>query len=152
MLRDNTVLPTAVYRVYDAAGRLLYVGVSCDPELRLDAHSHGAPWAADCHRETLTWYDTRPAALAAEAEAIASEDPVYNVKGKPAAEPVRVTLNIPPGLYRDLDRWAREAADAIDVPRVGVQDAVRAMVRVITGGEARNAEILVLAEVRRGRI
>jgi hypothetical protein len=62
-----------------------------------------------------------------------------------------VTLNFPPGLYRDLDRWAREAADSIGVPRVGVQDAVRAMVAVITGGEARNAEILVLAEVRRGR-
>jgi hypothetical protein len=67
------------------------------------------------------------------------------------AKPVRVTLNFPPGLYRDLDRWAREAADSIGVPRVGVQDAVRAMVAVITSGEARNAEILVLAEVRRAR-
>jgi hypothetical protein len=66
-------------------------------------------------------------------------------------KPVRVTLNFPPDLFRDLDRWAREAADALDVPRVGVQDAVRAMVRVITSGEARNAEILVLAEVRRAR-
>jgi hypothetical protein len=62
-----------------------------------------------------------------------------------------VTLNFPPGLYRDLDRWARGAADSIGVPRVGVQDAVRAMVAVITAGEARNAEILVLAEIRRGR-
>lgn len=63
-------------------------------------------------------------------------------------KPVRVTLNFPPNLFRQLDRWTREAADSLDVPRVGVQDAVRAMVKVIAAGEARNAEILVLAELR----
>ena len=63
-------------------------------------------------------------------------------------KPVRVTLNFPPDLFRQLDRWTREAADSLGVPRVGVQDAVRAMVKVITAGEARNAEILVLAELR----
>ena len=70
--------------------------------------------------------------------------------GKPArVKPVRVTLNFPPDLFRQLDQWTRDAADAIDVPRVGVQDAVRAMVRVITSGEARNAESSVFAELRK---
>ena len=72
--------------------------------------------------------------------------------GKPArVKPVRVTLNFPPDLFRQLDQWTRDAADAIDVPRVGVQDAVRAMVRVITSGEARNAESSVFAELRKER-
>lgn len=66
-------------------------------------------------------------------------------------KPVRVTLNFPPDLFRQLDGWTREAADAIGAPRVGVQDAVRAMVRVIASGEARNAETHVLAELRRER-
>lgn len=46
-------------------------------------------------------------------------------------KPVRVTLNFPPELFRQLDHWTREAADEIGVPRIGVQDAVRAMVRVM---------------------
>jgi hypothetical protein len=66
-------------------------------------------------------------------------------------KPVRVTLNFPPDLFRQLDQWTRDAADAIDVPRVGVQDAVRAMVRVITSGAARNAESSVFAELRKAR-
>jgi hypothetical protein len=66
-------------------------------------------------------------------------------------KPVRVTLNFPPELFRQLDRWTRDAADTIDAPRVGVQDAVRAMVRVITSGDARNAENQILAELRRER-
>jgi hypothetical protein len=50
-------------------------------------------------------------------------------------KPVRVTLNLPPDLFRQLDRWTREAADTIDAPRVGVQDALRAMVRVAIGAD-----------------
>lgn len=64
-----------------------------------------------------------------------------------AVKPVRVTLNFPPELFRQLDRWTDEAAVAIGEPRVGVQDAVRAMVHVIATGEARNAESRVLAQL-----
>jgi hypothetical protein len=64
------------------------------------------------------------------------------------AKPARVTLNLPPELYRELVRWTGTAADAIDVPRVGVQEALRAMVRVMTAGQARNAEQQVFAAIR----
>lgn len=67
------------------------------------------------------------------------------------AKPVRVTLNFPPELFRQLDGWTREAADAIGAPRVGVQDAVRAMVRVVTSGEAPSCAARVLAELRAER-
>jgi len=67
------------------------------------------------------------------------------------AKPVRVTLNFPPELFRQLDGWAREAADTIGAPRVGVQDAVRAMIRVITGDEAPSCSARVLAELRTNR-
>jgi hypothetical protein len=63
-------------------------------------------------------------------------------------KPARITLNLPPGLYRQLARWADEAAETMNVPRVGVQDALRAMVSVITGDEAPSCSARVLAEVR----
>ncbi len=51
--------------------------------------------------------------------------------GRPAAEEpkARVTLNLPASMYRDIERWSTEAADALGVPRVSVQDALRGMIR-----------------------
>lgn len=42
-------------------------------------------------------------------------------------KPVRVTLNIPPELYRELRKWTNSAADEIGAPQVSQQDAMRAM-------------------------
>jgi hypothetical protein len=46
------------------------------------------------------------------------------------SKPVRITLDLSPELYRQLTRWADEAAVELDVPRVALADAVRAMIRV----------------------
>jgi hypothetical protein len=53
-----------------------------------------------------------------------------------------VTLNIPPDLYRQLTRWTDTAAVALDVPRVGVQDALRAMMRVGINDTAATGKVL----------
>jgi hypothetical protein len=66
----------------------------------------------------------------------------------PQQKPARITLNLPPELYRELIRWTGTAAEAIDVPRVGVQEALRAMVRVVTEGQARNAEPQIFTAIR----
>jgi hypothetical protein len=57
-------------------------------------------------------------------------------------------LSSPPGeLYRELDRWTRDAADAIGRPRLSVQDALRA---ILTAGMRDSAaEAAVLAELQR---
>ena len=65
------------------------------------------------------------------------------------SKPVRVTLNFPPDLFRQLDHWTRDAADATDRPRVSIQDAVRAMIQAITSGHAPDAERYVLDQLRR---
>ncbi len=57
------------------------------------------------------------------------------------ARPARITLNMPPELYRQLQRWAGDAAEALDRPRVGVQDALRAMIRATVSGTAAEAVI-----------
>jgi hypothetical protein len=43
---------------------------------------------------------------------------------------VRITLDLSPELYRQLTVWADSAAVTLDVPRVSLADAVRAMIRV----------------------
>ena len=46
------------------------------------------------------------------------------------SKPVRITLDLSPELYRQLTAWADSAAVTLDVPRVSLADAVRAMIRV----------------------
>jgi hypothetical protein len=46
------------------------------------------------------------------------------------SKPVRITLDLSPELYRQLTEWAASAAIALDVPRVPLADAIRAMIRV----------------------
>jgi hypothetical protein len=48
------------------------------------------------------------------------------------SKPVRVTLDLSPELYRQLTQWADSAAVTLDVPRVALADAMRAMIRVTT--------------------
>ena len=48
------------------------------------------------------------------------------------SKPVRITLDLSPELYRQLTQWADSAAIALDVPRVALADAMRAMIRVTT--------------------
>jgi hypothetical protein len=75
------------------------------------------------------------------------------VAGKPAArgKDARITLNLPADLYRQLVRWTDGAAEAINVPRVGVQDALRAMIRVMTDDSSPNATARVLTQLRQER-
>jgi len=62
------------------------------------------------------------------------------------SKPVRITVDLSPELYRQLTQWADSAAVALDVPRVPLADAMRAMIRVT----AENPEE-VLDRLRRDR-
>jgi len=46
------------------------------------------------------------------------------------SKPVRITVDLSPELYRQLTRWTDLAAIELDVPRVALADAMRAMIRV----------------------
>ncbi|WP_187365712.1 hypothetical protein [Trebonia kvetii] len=46
------------------------------------------------------------------------------------SKPVRITLDLSPELYRQLTEWTQSAAIELDVPRVALADAVRAMIKV----------------------
>ena len=74
--------PAAVYRLWDAAGCLLYIGSAYDPEHRCTFH-HTKPWWPEVARRTEEWHESRGAAYQAEMDAIGVEASRYNVMGTP---------------------------------------------------------------------
>lgn len=79
---DETPRRAAVYRLYDEAGALLYIGSGYDPDVRERAHLHTA-WGRHIARRSDEWHGDRQAAYEAEAEAIRFEAPRHNVIGTP---------------------------------------------------------------------
>jgi len=70
---------TALYRFYDADGRLLYVGISNNPESRWKGHRYSIKrWPALVARRADEWFDSRTEAEAAEVAAIKDEKPRFN--------------------------------------------------------------------------
>lgn len=71
-------IPTALYRLYDAGGQLLYVGIAANPGGRWTQHASTQTWWPQVSTKTLAWFPTRREALDAESVAIRSESPAYN--------------------------------------------------------------------------
>jgi predicted GIY-YIG superfamily endonuclease len=68
-----------LYRHFDKAGTLLYIGVTLDPLRRTIAHRTRAHWWAEVATITLERYADRRTALEAEVAAIKAERPTHNV-------------------------------------------------------------------------
>jgi predicted GIY-YIG superfamily endonuclease len=73
-------LQTALYRFYNAQGRLLYVGIAWNPRKRFEQHSKKQTWWREvAMSETeIEWYPMRKLAKKAETVAIKTENPLYN--------------------------------------------------------------------------
>lgn len=68
----------AVYRHFDAAGALLYVGVAKDLNARTKQHKANSPWFTRVTDTRVEFANSRNHALALEAVAIRYERPLYN--------------------------------------------------------------------------
>lgn len=71
--------PTKLYRHYDAAGELLYIGISLRAAYRLRQHMVSSHWADRIARITVEQHPDRPAAEQAETLAIEREKPLFNI-------------------------------------------------------------------------
>jgi predicted GIY-YIG superfamily endonuclease len=71
--------PTSLYRWYDENDALLYVGVSTNVARRAGQHED-KEWWHRVARSTVEQFDSRGAALDAEATAIQVERPLYNIQ------------------------------------------------------------------------
>lgn len=84
-------MTTALYRMYDDAGRLLYVGISKHLPARIAAHDAEKPWWSGVASITVEHIDDPIEAIRAEIDAIRSERPVHNVVHSPTARRGRVS-------------------------------------------------------------
>ncbi|MDX3298685.1 GIY-YIG nuclease family protein [Streptomyces scabiei] len=101
--------PTAVYRLYDAAGQLLYVGSAFDPTRRLRQHAAQKSWwpEVDPTRTLIEWHGEEDAAKV-EHTAARTERPAHGFpkrriivgyrSPRPRTPIPRLATHIPPGL------------------------------------------------------
>lgn len=75
---ENNATKTALYRHYNAKGKLLYVGISLSAASRLLQHSISAHWFLEIANVTIEHFDNRQYALEAEQNAIKLELPLFN--------------------------------------------------------------------------
>lgn len=83
-----------LYRHFDAAGVLLYIGISGVPFLRLQQHKSASAWFKQITTITIQRFPNRIEAARAERAAIESEKPLFN--GRPGPKP------LPPGERREV--------------------------------------------------
>jgi predicted GIY-YIG superfamily endonuclease len=100
-----TARRTCLYRLYDAEGTLLYIGISYYPDERIHRHRSDRNWGADIDmsKNRFRWYDTRPEARAAEIKAIHDERPLHNVAETPFHRRVSGFKNYLTA--EELERW-----------------------------------------------
>jgi hypothetical protein len=92
---------TALYRLYDETGQLLYLGIARDPEHRWKLHSDRQPWWHLVAKKTVEWHPDRATAEDAETRLSVIEKPLYDRARKAASEVVH---------YDDTEDKARVTA------------------------------------------
>ena len=73
---------TTLYRYFDSDDVLLYVGITQRDGQRHREHAKNSDWFSLVKTHTITRFPNRQDALEAEAFAIATENPLYNVVGQ----------------------------------------------------------------------
>lgn len=130
-----------VYRLWDEAGELLYVGISKTLTNRLMQHDSNQPWAHEIASVTGKRYATREKARAAEIDAIQTEHPRYNKQDRGArdwradAAATWETMDADErseavkALGRLVDNWPASWKSPKDVSARGALSSVTAMMR-----------------------
>lgn len=110
---------TALYRLYDHAEQLLYVGISTQPETRWTQHATDKPWWPLVRRRKVEWFTDRAGAEKAEREAIRAEEPLYNTMG---AGKSLVAAHFPVGETMTQAQARTRLSDVLDATQFGGQD------------------------------
>jgi hypothetical protein len=74
----GVIRETALYRWWDAADLLLYIGISDHLGIRTHSHTTGSSWMEFAVKSAVERYPDRNAALDAEEAAIKTERPLFN--------------------------------------------------------------------------
>lgn len=105
---------TALYRLYDADGQLLYVGISSNPDARWRQHASEKGWWSDVTTKSVEWFETRKSAHRVEVAEIEDDEPLHNCTGEKCERrqqarrmaKAREDAVRNPGRTRGFDIWA----------------------------------------------
>lgn len=121
----------ALYRHFDSAGRLLYVGVSTSVMRRTQEHARQAVWSGDIAEIKAEWFDSAEAAGEAERRAIREESPLHNI------------VHAQAGADRhDMADRLRQARVSRDLTQKQLADAVGVSVQAVSHWEKRRSSLL----------
>lgn len=104
-------LPTALYRLYAADDRLLYVGITDNLKRRFGQHAADKAWWPEVSRRTVSWHASRDAAEAAEDAAIKAERPAHNITGAAVFSVLPTTVALDPDLASAVATLIRAQMD-----------------------------------------
>jgi predicted GIY-YIG superfamily endonuclease len=100
---------TVLYRVFDTEGALIYAGISLQFFARLQQHKNYSPWFEKMSSVTVERFETRGEAIAAEAKAIAEENPKMNIMKPRSKEIEKLKKELELELERD---YAKKIEDS----------------------------------------
>lgn len=89
---DTVATMTTLYRLFDKAGVLLYVGIAGNPGRRFQQHRGAKLWWGMVARITVEHFETRELAAKAEICAIQTEAPAHNISGRVEGRPSATRL------------------------------------------------------------
>ena len=98
-------MQTALYRHFNNANELLYIGISLSAVQRLGQHQKHSHWFSSITHLTITQYINREAAISAETIAIGKEKPLHNIKHN---KPSLITYK--PHIKTQWERWQETKA------------------------------------------
>jgi len=145
---------TGLYRVYDGADGLLYIGVSKHFGVRWQQHAQKQPWWNGRRRMTVDFYDDRDEAFDAEALAIFNEQPKYNVRHRNQALRLKALQagqveDTPSSGHSEARAAYLAAASALGLPHQGLTPSERVTVTRIVRLRTDYAALARIVESRK---
>lgn len=140
---------TTLYRLYDKADRLLYIGTSADTQTRWEQHAREKLWWSSVARATVEWHPDRTTAMAAERAAIKAEAPLHNDKATPDEVAFPYRGNRGPSPASRLRRAVAEHRSALDRLAVTVDRAALGgltVAEIAEQAELNEGDVMFLAE------
>lgn len=113
---------TDLYRHFDKAGKLLYVGISLSTSVRLLQHRNNSQWFNEIATITIEKFEDRKSAAKAEKEAIRSEAPRYNITYRLNREAIAEELKLV--LYHYQWRFT-DNIDLVDINNVLINNGIK---------------------------
>jgi predicted GIY-YIG superfamily endonuclease len=111
---------TALYRLYDEAGTLLYIGITKDLENRWSQHAKASLWWPRVAAKAIEWFPDRRSAMRVEKSEIQRLNPPCNSHWNTAE--IKLRIQKERHLHHRAEMKARPMADPPEWHKTGLHD------------------------------